>query len=67
MTSDIEKNKKMSEIKTEPKELCGSNFTQINETESTCSTSNGKICIKSKTIILLELRFILTVNEVSDL
>ena len=57
----------MSEIKIEPEELCGSNFTQTEETESTCSTSNGKIYIKSKTIILLELRFILTVNEVSDL
>ena len=37
----------MSEIKIEPEELCGSNFNQTEETESTCSTSNGKIYIKS--------------------
>ena len=67
MTSDIEKNKQMSEIKIEPEELCGSNFIQTKETEITCNTSTGKFYTKSKTIILLELRFILTVNEVSDL
>ena len=54
MNSGIKKNKQMSEIKTEPEELCGSNFTQINETESTCCTSNGKFYIKSKSLILLK-------------
>ena len=39
----------MSEIKIEPEEeLCGPNFTQIKETESTCSTSTSKFHIKSK-------------------
>ena len=41
----------MSEIKIEPEELCGSNFTQTEETESTCSISNGKFYIKSNILI----------------
>ena len=51
MNSGIKKNKQMSEIKIEPEELCGSNFTQTEETESTCSTSNGKIYIKSNILV----------------
>ena len=47
----MKKNKQMSEIKVEPEELCGSNFIQNKETESTCSTSNGKFYIKSNTFI----------------
>ena len=41
----------MSEIKREPEELCCSSFTQNKETESSCSTSNGKIHIKSNILV----------------
>ena len=54
MISDVEKSKQMSEIKIEPEELCSSNFIQTEETESTCSTSNGKFYIKSNTFIFVK-------------
>ena len=44
----------MSEIKIEPEELCGSNFIQTEETDTTCSTSTSKFFIKSKTLIFVK-------------
>ena len=68
MISDVKKNKQMSEIKIEPEELSGSNFTQTEETEITCSTSTSKFHFNRKTLIFVNyFNFLLTGNKVSDL